>query len=92
MNDITSLFIATTILAFSGLGLFMLNSNDSEEITEKNSDKLYSDLEENHDDYKIKDNIENDNEWFDFDNEVKKSKNDKTRRNKKKQRASRRRM
>lgn len=94
MNDMNSLFIATTILALGGLGLFMLKSNNSEERSEKNSDEDDIYLEENNDDYKsegIFDDYDH-NELSDFDREVKKSKNDKTRRNKKKQRASRRRM
>jgi hypothetical protein len=90
MNDMSSLFIATTILALGGLGLFMLKPNNFDESNESNETDTH--LEENNTNYNAEENIDNDFDWLDSDKEVKNTKNTRTRRNKKKQRASRRRM
>lgn len=83
----SSFFIATSILAFGGLGLFMLKTNNSNDTHDTESH-----LENNTDEYIDKENIEDELEWFEPNREVKNSKNIRTRRNKKNQRSSRRRL
>jgi hypothetical protein len=89
MSEIGSLFIATAVLAFGGLGLYMLKSDDNSE--EENNSHDNND-EENKEQYKEENLFENESEWFQSNKENKKGKNIKTRRSRKPLKTTRRRM
>lgn len=84
MSEISSLFIATTVLAFGGLGLYMLKSDDTNEESNKE--------ENNNEEIKEDEFIDNESEWFQDNKEGKHVKNVKTRRVRKKNKATRRKI
>jgi hypothetical protein len=88
MSELGSLFIATTVLAFGGLGLYMLKSDDNDDSSVNIEENKEENKEENDDDNLL----ENEKEWFQTNRENKKGKNIKTRRSRKAVKSTRRRI
>lgn len=88
MSEISSLFIATTVLAFGGLGLYMLKSDDTSETETTVEENKEENKEKNYED----NFFGNETEWFQTNRENKKGKNIKTRRSRKALKSTRRRM